>query len=105
MSNLLVHNSAISVSRSKQLVMVLEVKKVVSSDSSMIDHLHLIEMLLYARYLISMNQLETLIGGITDGVNTHCIKFQLNTNKLKMVKSGHMKEKLNILEVLTYFAN
>ena len=70
MSDLLVHNIAISVSRSKQLVIVLEVKKVVSPDFSVIDHSHLIEMLLYTRYLVTLNQLETLIGGITDGVNT-----------------------------------
>lgn len=38
--------------------MVLEVKKVVSSDIFMIDHSHLIELLLYVKYLISLNQLD-----------------------------------------------
>ena len=59
MSDLLVHNSAISVSRSKQLVMVIKVKKVVSLDISMIDHSHIIEMILYARFDFKESTINT----------------------------------------------
>ena len=105
MSDFLVYNLALAVSKKRQLVMVLEVKKQVSSDICMVDHSHVIEMLLYVKYLISLNCLEALIGGITDGKNAHCIKFIVNDNKkLKMDKCGHMKE-LNILQVLRYFNN
>ena len=61
-------------------------------------------MFLYVKYFISLNRLEELIGGITDGNNTHCIKFTVSKDKkFKMGMCGHMKE-LNILQVLNKLA-
>ena len=106
MSDFLVYNSALAVSKKQQLVMLLEVKKQISSDICMIDHSNIIEMLLYVRYLISLNCLNALIGGLTDGHNAHCVRFILSSNnKLKMEKCGHMKDKINILQALMYFNN
>ena len=102
MSDFLVYNSA----KEKTISYATGSKKQISSDICMIDHSNIIEMLLYVRYLISLNCLNALIGGLTDGHNAHCMRFILSSNnKLKMEKYGHIKRQINILQAMMYFNN
>ena len=54
--------NAITVTRHKNIVMILEVKKVVSTEATMLDHSHIIEMLLYVTYVMMIYKKSKTIG-------------------------------------------
>lgn len=101
--------NAIAIKHEKHLKMLIEVKKTVTSDLVMMDPSHLIEMLLYVKYMMKLSKQNMLLGAITDGIVIHCFDFRIGiTEKLLVtgcacVKGNDAKTITALPTILSHF--
>lgn len=98
--------NSILIKRIKRLLMVIEVKKSVGLDFEMLDASHIIEMLLYVKYMLMQFHQKEVIGSITDGSIMHCINFAVAESGLLIMKDCvHLKNEIanSIRPVLNHF--
>ena len=82
--------NAITVTRHKNIVMILEVKKVVSTEATMLDHSHIIEMLLYVTYMMMIYKQTKTIGVLTNGSVAHCFNLEMSLESRKLLMKGYI---------------
>ena len=81
-----VENNSITVAHSEELIMLVEVKKSISLELSLVDPSTVIEMLLYVQYLLMMYKQSKIIGAITDGSTWHCFNLEKKDDSHLLVK-------------------
>ena len=95
-------SSITMVSQGNAVVMVVEVKKLVSASFERAKSDDVLELLIYCHYILDLNKQSTVIGILTDINNWHCIYLRRSDLLMKICKyvSLNTKEETKIIGTL-----